>query len=135
VTYCLDSVLNGFNSTIFAYGQTGSGKTHTIFGDGFQQNIIQQILQREDLRAQSVSMYGHDNVESQAIKMLKKSKLGVIPRALGHIFAEVDRLKMKCTIYMSCLQIYNEEIFDMLSRQKGSKRLPDKGLRIREEKT
>ncbi|KAF4316189.1 hypothetical protein BBO99_00007404 [Phytophthora kernoviae] len=29
---CVDSALNGFNSTIFAYGQTGSGKTFTITG-------------------------------------------------------------------------------------------------------
>ncbi|EKX33126.1 hypothetical protein GUITHDRAFT_148144 [Guillardia theta CCMP2712] len=27
-----DSVMEGFNVTIFAYGQTGSGKTHTIYG-------------------------------------------------------------------------------------------------------
>lgn len=26
----LDSVLNGYNSTVFAYGATGCGKTHTI---------------------------------------------------------------------------------------------------------
>ena len=26
----LDSVLDGFNATVFAYGATGCGKTHTI---------------------------------------------------------------------------------------------------------
>lgn len=26
----LDSVLRGYNGTIFAYGQTGSGKTYTL---------------------------------------------------------------------------------------------------------
>ncbi|GMF58474.1 unnamed protein product [Phytophthora fragariaefolia] len=29
---CVESALNGFNSTVFAYGQTGSGKTFTITG-------------------------------------------------------------------------------------------------------
>lgn len=29
---CVDSFLDGYNSTIFAYGQTGSGKTFTITG-------------------------------------------------------------------------------------------------------
>ena len=29
----VDSVLEGFNGTIFAYGQTGTGKTHTIMGN------------------------------------------------------------------------------------------------------
>lgn len=28
----VDSVLDGFNGTIFAYGQTGSGKTYTMSG-------------------------------------------------------------------------------------------------------
>lgn len=28
----VDSVLNGFNGTIFAYGQTGTGKTYTMEG-------------------------------------------------------------------------------------------------------
>lgn len=29
----VDSVLNGFNGTIFAYGQTGTGKTYTMEGN------------------------------------------------------------------------------------------------------
>jgi len=28
----VDSVLDGYNGTIFAYGPTGSGKTYTITG-------------------------------------------------------------------------------------------------------
>ena len=28
----IDSVIEGFNGTIFAYGQTSSGKTHTMVG-------------------------------------------------------------------------------------------------------
>ena len=30
----LDSVLQGYNATVFAYGATGCGKTHTITYDG-----------------------------------------------------------------------------------------------------
>lgn len=29
----VDSVLEGYNGTVFAYGQTGTGKTHTMHGD------------------------------------------------------------------------------------------------------
>jgi Cdc6-like AAA superfamily ATPase len=29
----IESVLEGYNGTIFAYGQTGTGKTHTMEGD------------------------------------------------------------------------------------------------------
>jgi kinesin family protein 3/17 len=28
----IESVLQGYNGTIFAYGQTGTGKTHTMAG-------------------------------------------------------------------------------------------------------
>ena len=28
----IESVMEGFNGTIFAYGQTGSGKTHSMMG-------------------------------------------------------------------------------------------------------
>ena len=28
----MESVLDGYNGTIFAYGQTGCGKTHTMMG-------------------------------------------------------------------------------------------------------
>lgn len=28
----MESVLEGYNGTIFAYGQTGTGKTHTMEG-------------------------------------------------------------------------------------------------------
>ncbi|KAI6227433.1 Kinesin-like protein [Aphelenchoides fujianensis] len=48
----VDSVLNGFNGTIFAYGQTGSGKTHTMEGKhddpdlrGVIPNAIEHIFQ------------------------------------------------------------------------------------------
>ena len=32
----IDSVLEGFNGTIFAYGQTSSGKTHTMQGPSIE---------------------------------------------------------------------------------------------------
>ena len=32
----IESVLDGFNGTIFAYGQTSSGKTHTMSGPNIE---------------------------------------------------------------------------------------------------
>jgi len=44
----VESVLNGFNGTIFAYGQTSSGKTHTMQGpdidDPEEQGIIPRMV-------------------------------------------------------------------------------------------
>ena len=36
----VNSVLEGYNATIFAYGQTGSGKTYTMQGTPDQEGII-----------------------------------------------------------------------------------------------
>lgn len=36
----LDSVLDGFNATVFAYGATGCGKTHTILGTPADPGVI-----------------------------------------------------------------------------------------------
>ncbi|CAI4457817.1 ADE_G0017910.mRNA.1.CDS.1 [Saccharomyces cerevisiae] len=43
----LDSVLDGFNSTVFAYGATGCGKTYTVSGTPSQPGII--FLAMEEL--------------------------------------------------------------------------------------
>lgn len=51
----LDSVLDGFNATVFAYGATGCGKTHTILGSIEQPGVIfltmEQLYQKIDLLA------------------------------------------------------------------------------------
>ncbi|KAI9755787.1 MAG: hypothetical protein M4579_004150 [Chaenotheca gracillima] len=41
----LDSVMDGFNATVFAYGATGCGKTHTITGTPLQPGIIFLTMQ------------------------------------------------------------------------------------------
>ena len=41
----LDSVLDGYNATVFAYGATGCGKTHTITGTVMQPGIIFMTMQ------------------------------------------------------------------------------------------
>lgn len=42
----IDSVLEGFNGTIFAYGQTSSGKTHTMSGPNIEDIELQGIIPR-----------------------------------------------------------------------------------------
>jgi kinesin family protein 5 len=42
----IDSVLEGFNGTIFAYGQTSSGKTHTMTGSDIENVELQGIIPR-----------------------------------------------------------------------------------------
>ncbi|PFH62172.1 hypothetical protein XA68_14841 [Ophiocordyceps unilateralis] len=52
----LDSVLDGYNATVFAYGATGCGKTHTITGTSQQPGIIfltmQELFEKMEERSQ-----------------------------------------------------------------------------------
>ncbi|KAL2756703.1 hypothetical protein ACRALDRAFT_1075565 [Sodiomyces alcalophilus JCM 7366] len=52
----LDSILDGYNATVFAYGATGCGKTHTITGSAQQPGIIfltmQELFEKIDERSQ-----------------------------------------------------------------------------------
>ena len=91
------SMLEGYNSTIFAYGQTGTGKTYTM--EGFTFNSID-------------------------------SNRGIIPRSIDEIFEYIENLSssgIKFMVRASYLQIYNENISDLLKTDKTN-------LVIREEK-
>ncbi|CAK4066363.1 unnamed protein product [Aphanomyces euteiches] len=89
---CTDAFLNGFNSTLFAYGQTGSGKSFTMFGA------------ESDL--------------SRFRPGLAKSQAGIIPRAIKDIFAGLITMnasgKQQSALFCSFVQIYNENIYDLL---------------------
>lgn len=87
---CTLSFLQGFNSTLFAYGQTGSGKSFTMFGA------------ETDL--------------SRYRPGLQKSPAGIIPRAIKEIFASTVQMEAEAqaVLYCSFVQVYNEQIFDLL---------------------
>lgn len=82
----IKDVLSGFNCTVFAYGQTGSGKTFTMEGD-----------------IGSEKMFAAD------------SKAGLIPRAVCALFDELRVLQSEYTVRISLLELYNEEVYDLLS--------------------
>ncbi|CAJ1360312.1 unnamed protein product [Effrenium voratum] len=81
------SVMDGYNGTIFAYGQTGTGKTHTMVGPAEPQELH-----------------------------------GVIPRTFAHIFQNVNVGGNRTfLVRASYLEIYNEEIRDLLSKNPKQK--------------
>ncbi|KAJ0407428.1 hypothetical protein P43SY_004969 [Pythium insidiosum] len=95
VRECVQSFLQGFNATLFAYGQTGSGKSFTMFGSEADVSRFRPGLQ--------------------------KSQAGIIPRAVKEIFEGVVQLAAQAStgaspplVYCSFVQIYNEQIFDLL---------------------
>ncbi|OQR81939.1 kinesin, partial [Thraustotheca clavata] len=106
VKECTEAFLNGFNATLFAYGQTGSGKSYTMFGA------------EADI--------------SRFRPGLAKSQAGIIPRAIKDIFAGMIKMssEQECSLYCSFVQIYNENIYDLL--RDGNM---DKPLTIHEDRT
>jgi len=83
----VESVMDGYNGTIFAYGQTGTGKTHTMVGPP----------EPEEMH-------------------------GVIPRTFSHIFNNINMTpSKKFLVRASYLEIYNEEIRDLLSKNPKAK--------------
>ncbi|KAI0853488.1 kinesin-domain-containing protein [Daldinia vernicosa] len=60
----LDSVLDGYNATVFAYGATGCGKTHTITGTAqmpgiiflTMQELFEKIADRSDEKHTEISL-------------------------------------------------------------------------------
>lgn len=88
----IESVLDGFNATIFAYGQTGTGKTYTM--EGF----------RDD-----------------KLPLNEQENRGIIPRTFEQIFHTIEQSNnTQYLVFSSYLEIYQEEIRDLLeSKSKG----------------
>ncbi|KAI3514212.1 hypothetical protein L1887_12531 [Cichorium endivia] len=89
-------VLEGYNCTIFAYGQTGTGKTYTMEGGGRKKN---------------------GEFPSDA---------GVIPRAVRQIFDILEAQNAEYNMKVTFLELYNEEITDLLALEETSKFPEDK---------
>ena len=49
------------------------------------------------------------------LQKLQDPLSGIIPRSLSHLFDELRLLQAEFTVRVSFLELYNEEIFDLLS--------------------
>ncbi|KAM6912258.1 kinesin-like protein KIF15 [Xenentodon cancila] len=91
----VESCMSGYNGTIFAYGQTGSGKTFTMLGPSELDNFTDE-------------------------------KRGVIPRSFEYLFFLINREAEKSVTSKSFLckcsfiEIYNEQIYDLLDTASAS---------------
>ncbi|KAM3229382.1 hypothetical protein ACQJBY_060314 [Aegilops geniculata] len=95
----VDDVLEGYNCTVFAFGQTGTGKTYTMEGE-----MMQQV---GELPASA----------------------GVMPRAVRHIFDILEAQKADYSMKVTFLELYNEEITDLLASEDQSRFLEDRHKR------
>nr|XP_038040205.1 chromosome-associated kinesin KIF4A isoform X2 [Anas platyrhynchos] len=99
-------IFKGYNATVIAYGQTGSGKTYSMGG------------------AYTASQE-HD------------PSVGIIPRVIKLLFQEKERRQdWEFVLKVSYLEIYNEDILDLLSpsRERSSqisiREDPKEGIKI-----
>ena len=92
----IDEVLSGYNCTVFAYGQTGTGKTFTMEGERT-----------------------HDTNVSWENDPLA----GIVPRTLSQLFDELRLLQVDFAVKVSFLELYNEELFDLLSPAEDTSKL------------
>ncbi|KAJ3676388.1 hypothetical protein LUZ60_003800 [Juncus effusus] len=83
----VNEVLEGYNCTIFAYGQTGTGKTYTMEGGGSRK------IKNGELPTDA----------------------GVIPRSVQQIFQILESQCAEYSMKVTFLELYNEEITDLLS--------------------
>jgi hypothetical protein len=79
--------------TVFAYGQTGSGKSYTIMGR--EDSITQDLLYKDQF-------------------------VGVIPRSIKYLWNVMGQKHEKYYVKVSFLEIYNEQIRDLLNATSGS---------------
>ncbi|XP_028067149.1 kinesin-like protein KIN-5B isoform X2 [Camellia sinensis] len=92
----VNEVLEGFNCTVFAYGQTGTGKTYTMEG-------------------------GMRNKGGEL-----PAEAGVIPRAVRQIFDTLEAQNADYSMKVTFLELYNEEITDLLAPEDYSRTFEDK---------
>lgn len=91
-------VLEGFNCTVFAYGQTGTGKTYTMEGAARKSKNAGEL----------------------------PADAGVIPRAVEQIFHALEGQNAEYSMKVTFLELYNEEIMDLLAPDEVSKSMEDK---------
>ncbi|XP_044257174.1 kinesin-like protein KIF11 [Tribolium madens] len=82
----VDSMLLGCTCTVFAYGPTGTGKTYTMVGD----------------------------TVNTSVDFINDPSVGMVPRAATDIFDKLSQLGVEYNVSVSYVEIYNEEIRDLL---------------------
>ncbi|KAI8080752.1 uncharacterized protein B0P05DRAFT_490070 [Gilbertella persicaria] len=120
----LEKLLKGFNATILAYGQTGSGKTYSM-GTGLENASNPEHEGKE----KQYTLYARcrSSIHSFFFFLYNFSSYlynltGIVPRCIVDLFRNLEEQSesnpdFKYEVYVSFLELYNEELIDLLSPQ------------------
>jgi hypothetical protein len=115
------NIFRGYNTTIIAYGQSGSGKTYTMSG--------QKEADKMAPSPPGSSFLESFNFDEAAAKQDYKlsDDDGIIPRAVHDLFKAKQRHESagEVSITLTYLEIYNEELRDLLVDEESSLKIRD----------
>ncbi|OLY80014.1 putative 125 kDa kinesin-related protein [Smittium mucronatum] len=106
--------LDSFNCTIFAYGQTGTGKTYTMEGN------MDSVNQERSSEVGIAKGFDPDRLARKGVP----PEAGIIPRVLQRMFYLLDQSSQEYSVSVSHLELYNEELRDLLADSEDSPSFP-----------
>ena len=117
---CMEYIKKGINCTILAYGQTGSGKTYTMFGGEWA--INDKSIDYEKRKKFNKDKYNFILNEELTIVPFSKTN-GIIPNLIMKLFQTYGTYYTNDNITITCsyIQIYNEQVYDLLIDEEESK--------------
>jgi ribosomal protein L13E len=121
----VSACVSGYNATVLAYGQTGAGKTYTMGEAG----ALPPGTEEKNVGALGNGIrFCRDSTAlpplERALPRVLPATDGMIPRALCDLFHAVERQRAASSsiqVHATYLEIYTEEIRDLLRPSKASK--------------
>lgn len=108
------NVFRGFNTTILTFGQTGSGKTYTMSGKGTLTNETSRKSTADILSSMKTeSDIDHDKIPPFPSNL--DGNDGILIRAVNDLFKGRAAHSGSISIKLTYIEIYNDEIRDLLA--------------------
>ena len=117
---CMNYIKKGINCTILAYGQTGSGKTYTMFGGEWA--INDKSTDYEKRKKFNKDKYNFILNEELTIDPFSNTN-GITPNLIMNLFQSYGSYNTNDSITITCsyIQIYNEQVYDLLVDEEENK--------------
>ncbi|KAG7356967.1 kinesin motor domain containing protein [Nitzschia inconspicua] len=112
--------LEGYNATVLAYGQTGSGKTHTIMGPSTTlatAMLSEEERQQAGVIPRAIRSIFHQLQQQEAAKNSNTIRDNSPPSVAS---AGANSTSFEYEVRIQFLEVYGEDIRDLLNPQQGS---------------